>query len=909
MTSKTASTASISTSRHAPGPVLSRRQIFDAARFEEQLARTSNIQQLFSATLKHGREHLRAAHYKGASARRIVHTHSWLVDQILLHAWTHHAHLYVQQGAVAPALIAVGGYGRGELHPASDIDLLVLLPQESGYDAFIETFLRFLWDIGLEVGHSSRTVEQCVQAAREDITVATNLMETRLLAGDADLLNTMRKATAAPAIWPSAEFFAAKYREQQKRHHQYDDSGYNLEPNVKEGPGGLRDIQMIMWVAQRHFGDSELAGLVEHGLLTDQEYRTLNKGRTLLWRIRNALHYLAGRREDRLLFDHQRILAKEFGFHDRKGSLAVEQFMKQYYRTIKQLSLLNEILLQYFQETLLSAEIPDIQEINARFHSRNGYLAANNDRVFERRRSAILEMFLILQQHPELKGVRAHTIRLLLSGLGQVNNAFRNDIRNQSLFMEIIRQPRGITHELRRMNAYGVLGAYIPAFGRIVGQMQHDLFHVYTVDEHTLFVVRNLRRFTVPEFANEFPLASSIIRQLVKPERLYLAGLFHDIAKGRGGDHSELGEYDARRFCRKHGLSDYDTRFVCWLVRNHLLMSWTAQRQDISDPGIVLEFARKIGNQEHLDNLYLLTVADIRGTSPRVWNDWKGHLLMQLYRATSRVFLEGADAISDVADHVRSRRQAALDVIRPDKLLRERIERYWSQMTDYYFLHYDTDSLAWHAQTISSHSAADFPLVATRFNPDIGGSEFLVYLPTRSDLFVQLTGAFDRLNLSILDARVHSTFTGFALDTFVVMDQSGEPVVDEQSLRYLEQTLRDELTQHRVRPGQAMHVPRRLKHFPIKTQVHFGEMRNGLTSIMEVVAQDRPGLLYQVALALHECGAKLAAAKISTLGERVEDVFYITNRDNEPVRDTAQQQCLRDNLMQRLQPHRNDQTH
>ena len=458
----------------------------------------------------------------------------------------------------------------------------------------------------------------------------------------------MQTKTGPEKLWPSPKFFAAKLAEQRARHARFEDTAYNLEPNIKEGPGGLRDIQIIAWVTQRHFGSARLHDLVALEFLTEKEYRTLERGRRLLAQLRCGLHYLAERREDRLLFDHQRTLATDMGFRDKSGIRAVELFMKRYYRNVKELALLNEILLQHFQEAILQRGKAKIRPLNRRFQAHGDFLEVTRRNVFERAPFALLELFLVLQQHPELKGVRAATIRLLRENLHRINTRFRNDLACRSLFMEILRQPRGITHELRRMNAYGVLGAYLPVFGRIVGQMQHDLFHVYTVDAHTLFVVRNLRRFTVPDYRHEFPLASELIQHVVKPERLFLAGLFHDIAKGRGGDHSELGEHEVISFCRRHGLSDYDTRFIAWLVRRHLLMSHVAQREDIHDPEVVLRFARQVGDAERLDHLYLLTVADMRATSPSVWNVWKDRLLTELHAATLRVLRRGLATPMDV---------------------------------------------------------------------------------------------------------------------------------------------------------------------------------------------------------------------------------------------------------------------
>jgi [protein-PII] uridylyltransferase len=878
--------------------------VFDAQAFDLSLRETPDPLPVFRAALKRGRETLQARYLdKPSVAPRIVAEHALLVDELLARAWARHLD---RAGRLKPALVAVGGYGRGELHPASDVDLLILLDRDDpdAARAFVEPLLRFLWDMGLEVGHSVRTVAQCVDEAKRDLTVMTNLMETRLLQGNARLFEQMRARTRGPRVWPSPRFFAAKLEEQRARYKRFDDTAYNLEPNVKEGPGGLRDIQTIMWVTQRHFDTVSLYELVERGFLREEEYRALLRGRHFLWKVRAGLHYLAGRREDRLLFDHQRALAAQFGYRDRPGALGVEQFMKRYYRTIKELSRLNEILLQHFQEALLARGKPKVKPINRRFQARGDFLEVTHPRVFERAPYALLEMFLVMQQHPELKGVRADTIRLVRANLHRINAKFRRDLGCRALFMEILRQPRGITHELRRMNAYGVLARYLLAFGRIVGQMQHDLFHVYTVDHHTLTVVRNLRRFTVPEFRHEFPFASQLIQTLVKPERLYIAGLFHDIAKGRGGDHSVLGAQEAEQFCHHHHLSEYDTRFVSWLVRHHLLMSWTAQRQDTSDPEVVLKFAQQVGDQEHLDFLYLLTVADVRGTSPAVWNTWKGRLLSQLHSATSRVLARGLATPLDLDAHIADLRQDALAILARDGVAEEPVHTFWGNLEPDYFLRYDAEALAWQAREIAAVSSAELPVVAARYSVELGGSEFLFYTPDRDDLFVILTAGFDRLNLSIMEARINTLRTGFALDTFVVLDHAGQPVSDPRELERLARAMREQLAD--PKPGRdpyAARLSRQLKHFPIETRVSFAPSPNKPLTIMEVAAQDRPGLLYQVALALKHCRVNLEAAKVSTYGERAEDVFFVNTRAaHEPLSDPTQLKCLEQEIVQRLAP-------
>ncbi len=838
----------------------------------------------FRTKLRAGDEQLRVIHLAESQRRRrglgvqALELRTALIDDLLVCAYREHAHLLPVGMTVA--LVAVGGYGRGELHPASDIDLLLLLDR-SRYrlaQPFAEGFVRFLWDIGLTVGHSVRSVRDCLGLARTDVTVMTNLMEARLLTGDEGLLAELVHRLGSPKLWPSARYYEAKLAEQRARYAHYDNTGYNLEPNVKEGPGGLRDIHMMGWVSRRHLGSAELHDLVKVGFLSEREYRSLIDGRNFLWQVRTGLHLLARRREDRLLFDHQRALATQMGYVDRPGRLAVEQFMKRYYRTVKQVQLLNEILLQHFAEALLSTKRPSVTSLNPHFRARDGFLEAVDSHVFVRDPKALLTIFSVLQKHPRLKGVRASTIRLLRAHLYLIDGSFRNDPDVKAQFLAILRSHSGVTHALRRMNAYGLLGAYIPAFGKIVGQMQHDLFHVYTVDEHSLFVLRNIRRPMQAEFDAELPHISELSRRLIKPERLYLAALFHDIAKGRGGDHSKLGEIEARTFCERHGLSDYDSQFVAWLVRHHLVMSSTAQHTDISDPEVVKGFAQFVGDREHLDNLYLLTVADIRGTNPTVWNAWKGRLLMQLYSNTTRVLRRGFGQAIDLDAHIADLKSDALTHA-GHCAVPEALEQHWQRMDPDYFLRYDAESLAWHACAIARTRLTELPLVEARVRADKTAGEFLIFSPYNDELFAVLTGSFDRLNLSIVDARIHRA-GDYALDCFVALTADGTaPSQDE--LNGLQKLIHSDLA-NGSRDTLAPPLPRALKHFPIQTEVNFSSTANGQLTVMEVIAQDRPGLLHQIALALKACHIRIVTAKVATFGERAEDIFFLTDEFGKP---------------------------
>ncbi len=874
-------------------------QLFFTGSFDRALAGTSTPVELFRHTLYSVNEALDDRFRRGAPVADLVVQRAWFIDELMTRAWNR----IVEPGSDDIALVAVGGYGRGELHPHSDIDLLIVLEQgaQPAHRESLERFLAFLWDIGLDVGHSVRSVDQCVQEAERDITVMTNLMESRLIAGAGGLHRAMQARTAPDRLWPTRRYFAGKSEEQQRRHRKYHDTAYNLEPNVKEGPGGLRDIQTIAWVAQRHFGAATLEDLVSHGFLTASEHADLVQGQAFLWKIRYGLHLLSGRNENRLLFDHQRALATLFGYADDARRLGVEKFMKDYYRAVTEIARLNEMLLQLFQEVILHDGAPlEIRPLNRRFRSCNGYVEAADPKVFERYPFALLEVFLLLEQHPELKGVRASTIRLIRDHRHLIDDRFRNDLRCRSLFMEILRQPRGLTHVLRRMNRYGILAAYFPAFGQVVGQMQYDLFHVYTVDDHTLHVVRNLRRFTVPEYRGEFELCSRIAEAIPKPELLYLAALFHDIAKGRGGDHSELGAADALEFCRHHGIGEYDSRLVAWLVNRHLLMSSTAQHKDISDPAVITAFAHAVGDHNRLDYLYLLTVADIRATNPSLWNSWKDALLKDLYHSTRRALKRGLDNPVESREMIDETRAAALALL-PESA-RARADELWAQFDEEeYFLRHSADEIAWHARLILDADPASLPLIEIREETERGGTEIFLYTHDQDHLFALTTSALDQLMLNVLSARITTTRNGYTLDTYIVLDDAGNPIRDSGAIREIRDTIARRIAEGNVNAIRVTRRPtRRLRHFLIPTQVSFSDDVRQRCTIVELVTVDRPGLLARIGRAFVESGVRLQNAKIATFGERVEDVFFVTDKDNEPIRDPAWLERLRDTIMRTI---------
>ncbi len=855
-------------------------QLFNAKTFAQTLATACAPIPVFRAALKQGDQILNSRFETHLSALEVIPQRAWLMDQILVRAW----YLRTWPHPDKIALVAVGGYGRKELHPHSDIDLLILIEENLDIEtqSSLENFLVFLWDIGLEVGHSVRTLDECQQTAKQDITVMTNLIESRLLVGAQYLFEAMQSLTHPQQIWSDEDFFAAKKQEQIKRHHKFYDTAYNLEPNIKESPGGLRDIQMIAWVAKRRFHAYTLHDLIRHGFLTEEEYKTLIKAQEFLWQVRYRLHQLTGRHEDRLGFDYQRTLAKKLGYEDDAQRLGVEHFMKQYYRTAWEVSSLNEILLQLFEEAILYSGPTLIRPLSSRFQICNGFIEVRHSRVFLDYPFALLEIFLMLQHHPDIKGIRASTARLLRYYTYLIDAAFHKDLRARSLFFEIIRQPSGITKAFRMMSRYGVLAAYLPAFGRVTGQMQYDLFHVYTVDQHTLFVIRNLRRFIVPRFYDEFPLCSKIMQDLPKPELLYLAGLFHDIAKGRGGDHSELGQHDALEFCQAHGLSDYDSRFVAWLVKHHLTMSTTAQRQDTSDPDVINAFAQRVGDQHHLDYLYLLTVADIRATNPTLWNSWKAALLENLYHKTKHALQKGLQNPIDKNVRVRDIKLEVGRLLQDHSL--NTVDNLWQAIHRDYFLRSTPLDIARETRAMLT-KPVNQPLVMIREGMQ-GGTEFMIYTDNKDSLFVDTTLYLEQQNVTIVDAYIVAAAIGKAhctLLNYTVLEENGQPIQSQERAEAIRQGLADTLqSASRFVPINRRQPPQ-VKHFPVPTRVVFKVDFVNSHTVMEIVTTDRPGVLSRIAQAMMKCEVRVKNAKIATFGTRVEDVFHITDKYNRPL--------------------------
>ncbi|NOQ14183.1 MAG: [protein-PII] uridylyltransferase, partial [Methyloprofundus sp.] len=726
------------------------------------------------------------------------------------------------------ALIAVGGYGRQEMFPHSDIDILVLFHDDTSESdkQQLSDFCTFLWDTGLKLGLSVRSTSECLQATDEDQTILTSLMESRHLLGNKSLTCELNSKISSRRSWSSEDFYNAKIEEQQLRYKKFHNTAYNLEPNIKEGPGGLRDLQILAWVFKHHYQCTTLQELAQYDFLPQSEYTELFSAQELLWKIRFALHLQTGRCEDRLLFDFQRDIATLFGFDEYQNNEGVEQFMQHYFKTVMQLERLNETLLQLFNERCLphDSKTYRAQVINNNFDSIAGYIAARSVNIFQTHPRALLEIFLLLQKIPSLKGIRATTIRLIRSNLHLIDDDFRQDPIARQLFIDILHQPRGITHVLRHMNRYGVLAAYLPSFANIVARMQYDLFHIYTVDEHTLFVIRNLRRFALTKHNKELPFCNDIFLLIPKPHILYIAGLFHDIAKGKKGNHADLGAVIVQQFCLDHKISEYDTKLICWLVKNHLEMSTTAQRKDINDPDVIHEFAEKVGKTEYLNYLYLLTVADIRATNPKLWTSWKDSLLKELYIATLNALRRGLQNPVNQQDTIRETKAEAHRELIKKGLSTTSIEKVWQAISSDYFLRYYPDEIIWHTIAINSCNEKDLPLILLRPQNQRGSAEVFIYAHHQQEdfIFSRTTAALDNLGLSILDARIITSQNQYALNSFQVLEQSGEPISDLRRELHICATVKQQLQAHSDMQQQNLTLhSRQAEHFPIRTKAYF----------------------------------------------------------------------------------------
>lgn len=842
-------------------------------------------------------------------ATTLVTHRSQLMDQILFCIWQHCGFNNIVENGGNIALLAVGGYGRGQLHPHSDIDLLIVLENEQAFDNYkdvMQNFITLLWDLKLDIGHSVRTLDECVTEAAKDLTIITNMMEVRTIAGDDSLQLELQERTDSQHIWSEREFFEAKWEELKQRHAKHESTEYNLEPNVKKSPGTLRDIQTINWMAMRHFDHEELEELRQYKFLTQFELNQYQRSTEFLWQLRYALHMITDREEDRLLFDLQKDIARILGFKDDGEILGVEQMMLQFYRHQLALTELTDLLLYHIKDDIFADSSKDIIEpIDEDLHIFNSYIRLSEPNRIVEKPELLLRIFVEFAKRDNIEGMHSSTIRALHDHRELIDQKFRENPVHNDLFMQFLRNNLQISSTLKRMMRYGILGRYIPDFGSIIGHMQYDLFHIYTADEHSLRMVQLLRRYRHADEKEHFPLAHNLIHKIKRKEILYITAILHDVGKMYRTEHEIAGADIAKAFCIQHKLSQYDTDMVEWLVRNHLLMSQATQRLDIYNPEDIHQFAMEVRDIDHLNHLFLISVTDIISTNPKLWTGWRAEQMGTLYHNTKQAFRRGLKNTIEKGQLISAIQYEAIYELEKFGISEARALEIWADPGEDYFLREGVENIIWHTRLIEQHGLSAAPLIAIHETSDTdyeGATQIFIYMKGHPNLFAVTTATLDRLNLSIQDARIMTSNNRNAVDTYIVLDEKGESIGDD--VDRIEQIKRS-LTKALSTPSEYSSIiqrrtSRQLKHFQIPTQVTLSNDHIMRRTLLEVVAADRPGLLARMGEFFMNHNLLMHSAKIMTEGERISDIFFISDKDDNPISDPELCQRIQDEICEIL---------
>lgn len=824
------------------------------------------------------------------AVEQLIHARSDYFDQLLERLW----YYFFPQSSLNHhvALIAVGGYGRRELHPLSDIDLLILSEQHltKQQEQRVSQFITLLWDLKLQIGHSVRTLALCLEKAKEDLTIMTNLIESHFITGGKALFEKMKRVVLSNNLWSNESFFHAKLAEQQQRHARYHSTRYKLEPDIKNSPGGLRDLHTLLWITLKYFRVTSIDEIPQTHHITHEEFLTLQSCLHFLWRLRFALHSVIHRYDNHLLFERQLSIARLLGYHG-SGNAPVEQMMKDYYRVVHNVNELNQMLIQVFSESLFNQH-NTITHFNHDYQLKNNSIDLLNPGLFIQQPEKIIELFYLLTKHEQISGIHSNTVRQLRYARRHFHSLLCYNRQARSFFLQIIRHPNGIKYGLLRMHQYGILAIYIPGWKQINGLMQFDLFHTYTVDEHTIRVLMNIANYTTPSAIDHFPLCQQIYPTLSRPETLIIAALFHDIGKGKNGDHSKHGAIAAEQFAHLHDLSEKESQRISWLIKNHLLMSLTAQNRDIQDLNVIRHFATQVRSQQRLKYLLCLTVADVCATNETLWNTWKQNLLHTLYIQTLAVLNLGEQPLPKQRTIVRQNKQAALQLLQKENLNLQTIEAIWKRCRIDYFIRQTPQQLAWQAKHLINHPQ-NLPLVLV--NPVMlhGGTDIFIYAPDRPFLFAAVCRELELRNLNIHAAHIFTNRDNMAMDTFIVLEPNGQPI---SPLRYssLITELKKIVCHFTYQPGKQQKMPIQLHHFSVPTQINFLSTQDESKTVVELIALDRPGLLACIGEVFAALNISLISAKVATIGKHIEDLFILTDENHIALSDEKCDQLKED---------------